>query len=193
MSDNESLDEVESMRLLMQDKINLIVELVDPKVSDDRKCDIYNEMAVDKNWRMRSYVAASKLPEKCACDIFNKLKNDHEHLDESELEDHPYYEGRVRSNLAGNLNIPKGCACEIFNKLVYDDDPFYISGIVHDNSIWKNYCKSGLYLDTIPENEANDQKKFDEAKMEGMVYKKLNKGELLSKDDLTALQKVGLL
>jgi hypothetical protein len=53
-------------------------------------------------------VAKLKLPDECACEVFEELSKDPERL--------------VRFNLSKNVEIPDNCSCEIFGRLSKDRD-----------------------------------------------------------------------
>jgi HEAT repeat protein len=74
-------------------------------------CEQANRLHRHTNWNVRGYIAKSKLPEECACDIFNKLAGDEDY--------------GVRETVVENANIPEECACDILNKLAHDEY-FYV-------------------------------------------------------------------
>jgi HEAT repeat protein len=71
-------------------------------------CEQANRLHRHTDRNVRSGIAKSKLPEECACDIFNKLADD--------VDDY------VRKTVAGNTNIPEECACDILKKLAEDEE-----------------------------------------------------------------------
>jgi HEAT repeat protein len=94
------------------------------KLPEECACDIFNRLAHDEHASVRSGVARNtNIPEECACDIFKKLAHD-EHW-------------RVRSGVAENTNIPKECACDILNELAHDKDSDVRTGVARNTNIPK--------------------------------------------------------
>jgi 3-methyladenine DNA glycosylase AlkC len=92
------------------------------KLPEECACDIFEKLADDVNDYVRMNVAMNRnIPEECACDILNKLAHDES--------------SGVRSGVAGNTNIPDECACDILKKLAEDEDAFVRRGVAWNTNI----------------------------------------------------------
>jgi len=160
-------------RILNKENDNTVLSNLLSICKPDLNCEQARRLYGHTNAHVRYYIAKSKLPEECACDIFMKLKNDeHYCVRETVAEnttipeecacdifkklagDENWY---VRERVAWNNTIPIGCACDIFNKLAYDKD-WVVRERVAENTTIPEECACDIFK-KLSDDEYSDVRK----------------------------------